>query len=119
MSILVSKNANVLIVMPVGRLDAYSAPEADERIAEHINEGERYIVVDFAQANYISSAGLRVLINAVKKLKSLGGAFALCNPSSSIQQVLEMSGLSDVIPVFGSLQDAIRAASPGTSSPAP
>ena len=118
MSILVTKNNDVLIVMPVGRLDAYSAPEADERIAQHINEGARHIVMDFAQANYISSAGLRVLINAVKKLKSLGGAFALCNPSGSIQQVLEMSGLSDVIPMFGSLQEAIRTMPGGAGTPA-
>jgi anti-sigma B factor antagonist len=108
MSISSSKNAGVLIVKPNGRLDTHTSPEADALIASAIEQGETRILVDFAVTDYISSAGLRVLLKATKQLKQAGGAFALCNANEQIREVLEISGFATIMHCYGNLEEAER-----------
>ena len=111
MSILSSKEAGVLIVMPGIRLDTQTSPEIDQTIVEAIAQGETRILVDFAKTTYISSAGLRVLLKATKQLKQSGGAFGLCNASEQIREVLEISGFATIIACYASLDEALQALS--------
>lgn len=108
MSISTRKSNNVLIVMPSGRLDTHTSPEADQLIASVIEQGETRILVDFGQTDYISSAGLRVLLKATKQLKQAGGAFGLCNANEQIREVLEISGFATIMPCYGTLEEAER-----------
>lgn len=108
MSILSTKNAGVLIVKPSGRLDTQTAPEADQLISSAIEQGETRLLVDFGQTNYISSAGLRVLLKATKQLKQAGGTFALCDANEQIREVLEISGFATIMPCYASLDEAMR-----------
>jgi anti-sigma B factor antagonist len=107
MSILSSKNAGVLILMPNGRLDTQSAPEADQLITGAMEQGETRILVDFGKTDYISSAGLRVLLKATKHLKQSGGAFGLCNANAQIREVLEISGFATIMSCYTSLDEAL------------
>ena len=109
MSILSSKKAGVLIVMPDIRLDTQTAPATDQLIVEAIAQGETRILVDFAKTNYISSAGLRVLLKATKQLKQAGGAFGLCNASEQIREVLDISGFATIMTCYTSLDEALQA----------
>lgn len=115
MSMMSSKRDDVLIVMPQGRLDTHSSPEADQLISGAIEAGETRILVDFATTDYISSAGLRVLLKATKQLKQAGGAFGLCNANDQIREVLEISGFATIIPCHATLEDALRATGAGAS----
>jgi anti-sigma B factor antagonist len=109
MSLSSRKDQGILIVTPGGRLDTHSAPEADEMITAAIDGGERAVLVDFQQTDYISSAGLRVLLKAMKHLKQCGGGFGLCNANEQIREVLEISGFSTIIPCYGKLDEAMQA----------
>ncbi|NCA69845.1 MAG: anti-sigma factor antagonist [Sphingobacteriia bacterium] len=108
MSILSTKNEDVLIVNPNGRLDTHTSPAAEQLITNAIEQGETRILVDFAQTDYISSAGLRVLLKATKQLKQAGGSFALCNANEQIREVLEISGFATIMPCYVSLDEAMR-----------
>ena len=111
MSILSSKEAGVLIVTPGTRLDTQTAPETDQLIVDAIARGETRVLVDFAKTDYISSAGLRVLLKATKQLKQTGGAFGLCNASEQIREVLQISGFATIIASYASLDEGLRALS--------
>ena len=101
----------LVIAIPNGRLDTNNAPEAESLIVREIEKGESKIVVDFANTNYISSAGLRVILKALKLLKPRGGAVALCNANEQITEVLEITGFLTMLKCCPSLDEAIRSVS--------
>jgi anti-sigma B factor antagonist len=107
MSILTSKEQDVLIVMPGERLDTNAAPEAQKFIVEKINEGDVKIVIDFSKTQYIASSGLRVILKAAKEVKKKKGAIALCNANEQINEVLEISGFFSMFKYFSNLDEAV------------
>jgi anti-anti-sigma factor len=109
MSVLISRNRGVVIAIPSGRLDTNNAPEAEHLIVKEINDGQSRFVVDFAKTNYISSAGLRVILKTLKLLKQRDdGAIALCNANEQIHEVLEITGFLTMLKCHPSLDEAIR-----------
>ena len=108
MSVLLSEQEGVLIVMPQGRLDTNSSPEAESQVVEKIEQGLARIVYDFSKADYISSAGLRVILKSAKMVKG-EGAVAICNANEQINEVLEISGFLAIIKNVSSLEEAIEA----------
>ena len=111
MSIESHKRGGVLIVTPGARLDAQTAPVADQGITGLIEQGETRVLIDFGGTDYISSAGLRVLLKAAKRLKQAGGAFGLCNVNAQIREVLEVSGFATIMASYGSLEEGLQAVS--------
>ena len=79
-----------------GRLDTNTAPELE---AELTLDGAREVVFDFAALEYISSAGLRVLMTAHKTMAATGGAVKVLHPNAMVRGVLEMTGLGDIFMV--------------------
>ena len=108
MSLTSTKYADVLVMMPGPRLDTQTAPEADEQIATAIAEGETRILIDFAQTQYISSAGLRILLKTAKQLKR-DGAFGLCNANPQIREVLDISGFATIMPCYDAREAGLAA----------
>ena len=108
MSVLFSNNSGVLVAIPDGRLDTNNSPAAEKLIAEHIEKGETKIAVDFSKTNYISSAGLRVILKTAKILKQKGGAIVLCNANEQVNEVLEISGFLTLLKCCDSLDLAIQ-----------
>lgn len=98
---------NALIVALSGRLDTVTAPEYEKRIREIIAEGNSAFVVDFEQLDYISSAGLRVLLLTAKLLKEKNGKVCFANVNGNVRSVFEMSGFSGLFQMADSLADAL------------
>lgn len=95
------------------RLDAVTSKPVEERILGLINGGEHRLVVDLARLEYISSAGLRVLLLAAKRMKAVDGRLALCSPTDHVRQVFEISGFASVISIHASRDQAIGYVSGG------
>ena len=111
MGLLVAKKSEVIVVMPDDQLDTNTSPEAEKMLMAQIDAGETRIVIDFSKTDYMSSAGLRVILKTASLLQQQGGGFALCNANEQIVEVLEISGFLEIVNYFSSLEDAVTAVS--------
>ena len=97
MTIEIKKNAKETTVEVVGRLDTITAPVLDKTINENIN-GTKNLILDFKGLEYISSAGLRVLLGAQKKMQKIG-SMKVTNVCEEVMEVLEMTGFADILTI--------------------
>ena len=95
MTIEIKKNAEETIIEIVGRLDTITAPALDKTINEDIGETKN-LVLDVKGMEYISSAGLRILLATQKKMQKIG-SMKLTNVCEQVMEVLEMTGFADIL----------------------
>ena len=97
MNIITERNNGTTVIKLEGRLDTTTAPELEKTIND---EGEALInlVIDFKGINYISSAGLRVLLSAQKKM-NIQGSMELVNVCEDVMDILEMTGFADILTI--------------------
>ena len=95
MTIEIKRNAEETIIELVGRLDTTTAPALDKAINSDI-EGAKKLVIDFKSLEYISSAGLRVLLGAQKKMQKIG-SMKVINVCEEVMEVFEMTGFADIL----------------------
>ena len=94
MTIELKKNADQTIIEIIGRLDTTTAPALDKTINEDIGDTKN-LVLDLKNMEYISSAGLRVLLAAQKKMQKIG-AMKVINVCEEVMEVFEMTGFADI-----------------------
>jgi anti-anti-sigma factor len=109
MGLLIAKKDEVVIVMPDEQLNTNTSPEAEKMLAAQLDAGETRIVIDFSKTDYMSSAGLRVILKIASLLQEKDGTFALCNANEQIVEVLQISGFLEIVKHFSSLEEAINA----------
>ena len=95
MTIEIKKNVDETIIEIAGRLDTITAPALDKTINEDI-AGTKNLVLDVKGVEYISSAGLRVLLSAQKKMQKIG-SMKLVNVCDAVMEVFEMTGFADIL----------------------
>ena len=95
MTIEIKKNAAETIIEVVGRLDTITAPALDKTINEDIGDTKN-LVLDVKGMEYISSAGLRVLLGAQKKMQKIG-SMKVKNVCAEVMDVFEMTGFADIL----------------------
>lgn len=97
MNIEKTENGNEITLMPVGRLDSTTAPQLEAQINEDI-EGAEKLILDFQGLEYLSSAGLRVLLGAHKAFMKRGsGELVICHVNETIREVFELTGFWDIL----------------------
>lgn len=95
MNIEIKNNASETVIEIAGRLDTTTAPALDKAIREDIGDTEN-LVLDIKDLEYISSAGLRVLLSAQKQMQKIG-SMKVINACEAIMEVFEMTGFADVL----------------------
>jgi anti-sigma B factor antagonist len=95
MTIEIKKNAAETIIQIVGRLDTITAPTLDKTINEDIGDTKN-LILDMKSLEYISSAGLRVLLGAQKKMQKIG-SMKVVNVCEEVMEVFEMTGFADIL----------------------
>jgi len=108
MEINTRKEGNVLVILLKGRLDAVTAPDFDKRIEGLLSEGEKEMIINFTELEYISSAGLRSILATAKHLKAKGGRILLAELRGAVKEVFEISGFYSIFQIFGSEADALN-----------
>jgi anti-sigma B factor antagonist len=108
MEVLEKRQDGICILELLGRLDSNTSPEFEKKIFEVIDDGTRSVVVNFASLDYISSAGLRVLLKAAKELKRSDGKIVLCSMKDYIKEVFEIAGFVSLFPIASSVVDAVN-----------
>ncbi len=97
MNIQKTVNGSTLVVELEGRLDTTTSPKLEEELRNSIN-GITSLVIDFEKLEYISSAGLRVLL-AMQKIMNKQGEMLLKNVSETVMEVLEVTGFIDILTI--------------------
>lgn len=101
------QRGDILIVRPGGRLDSSSSPELERLLTEQLDTGCKRLVLDFSRLEYISSAGLRVVLLAGKKLRASQGRMVLVGLQEMVREVFDMSGFLTLFAVTDTLDEGI------------
>ena len=101
------RQRGAVIVAPVGRIDSTTSASLDQHLLELAAAGERRIVIDLAGVDYISSAGLRVVLSLAKRMRENKGGLALCALGESVRRVFELSGLLPLFGITASREEAV------------
>jgi len=121
MEVTVHKTADIVTLSLAGKLDSTTAKTFEEKILTRIDSGDRRFIIDVAELEYISSAGLRVFALAGKRLNGANGKLVLCGFKKTIpyytlnripdpvREVFDTSGFSSIFPTYGSHDDATEA----------
>jgi anti-anti-sigma factor len=94
----------VLTVSPAGSIDAFTAAELTAFIAQH--SGSTQMVLDLAQVDFMSSAGLRVILATAKEARQRGGDLRLAAPQEGVLKTLKMAGFTSIVKTFNTVEEA-------------
>ncbi len=99
------KRSNIIRV--VGRVDASNYQDLEATLKSYIDSGRVHLVLEMDGTEYLSSAGVRVLISAQKALKPRGGRLAIAQPSERVKEVLDLAGLDPLFPIYDNTVAAV------------
>ena len=97
MTIEIKRQADATVIELVGRLDTNTAPALEKTISEDIGDAKN-LVLDVKGLEYISSAGLRVLLSAQKKFQKVG-SMKLIHVCEAVMEVCEITGFADILTI--------------------
>ena len=107
--------ADAVVLAPAGRIDQNSADSFRAALAPHMERcatGQDRVVLDLSRVDYISSAGLRVLMLARKQAKVQGGSLAVAGLGPVVKEIFEISRFTVVFDIHQTVRDALAALSP-------
>ena len=95
------------VVTVSGRVDSNTAPAFDEALKDVIEGGQHNLVLELSGVEFMSSAGLRAMVSALKACKSGGGNLAVASPSKRAVDVMDLAGLTLLFSLFDDLTAAV------------
>jgi anti-sigma B factor antagonist len=108
MNIRENKSGKVNIVSIQGSIDALTAEQITDRLNEVIARGEVHLVLDLGQVDFMSSAGLRMILGALKKTRQKGGDLYIAATQTGVARLLKMSGFVTISCTFDSVEEAVK-----------
>lgn len=108
MDALVYPYPHARVIMVIGVIDAMTQEDLAALINRQVREGAANLVLDLGQVNFMSSAGLRVMIQAVKILRDQNGDLRLAAPQPPVAKMLDLCGMDCLLEVYPSVEEAVR-----------
>ena len=108
MDVNITEKQDAFIVSVRGRLDAVTAPELEKTISNCADSDKSKIILDFNELEYISSAGLRVVLVTAKKMKAKQGELLVSGLKDTVKDVFELSGFYSIIKIFDTAEAALE-----------
>ena len=108
MEIIEEKQDAISIFKLNGRLDSNTSQGFEKKIFDAISDGSKNMIVDFKDLDYISSAGLRVILKATKALNREEGKIMLCTMQDYVKEVFEIAGFDSFLPIVGTMAEALK-----------
>jgi anti-sigma B factor antagonist len=99
----------VTIVSFEGKLDTNTCPEAEVHLKGLLDQGVKKLLVDFKSLDFVSSAGLRILLASAKRLETSGGELRVCSLNEIVHEIFEISGFSVILNVCADEEEALKA----------
>jgi len=101
------KIGNITVLSLKGSIEATTTPKITEFIQAQIAKGNVKLVADFSGVDYTSSAGLRVLLGAIKETRSKSGDLRLAGVQPDVQKVLNLSGFTNILKTYADVNSAV------------
>jgi anti-anti-sigma factor len=108
MQVETKKESGITTVSIKGRMDAVTTPEIESRLTQLVDGGEKRLLINMGELEYISSAGLRALLATAKRLKSEQGDIAFANLGGHVREVFEISGFYSIFKVYDSIEAGLE-----------
>jgi anti-sigma B factor antagonist len=108
MELKINKIGDIVTIILEGRIDANVAPDIEHKILSLISEGAYELVADLSEVIFISSAGLRALITALKEAKRKKGDLRLAGVKGRVLEVFEITGFSTIFQIYGNVEESIQ-----------
>ncbi len=106
---IIQKEENGIVSIAIkGRLDADSSPEAEKVVKDVLKGQTTRLLFDLSSLEYLSSAGLRVLLGAAKEMRRRDGKIVLCALNAFVKEIFEVSGFQSLIPIEDSVESGIE-----------
>ena len=100
------RQPQAVVISVAGSIDALTAGEMGRFFSEQLGSGEARIVADLSQVDFMSSAGLRAFLGALKESRQKGGDLHIAAPQPGVEKILKMSGFTSILKVYPSVQEA-------------
>jgi anti-anti-sigma factor len=107
LDITVAQVDNTQVITLRGRLDSSTSAEFESQALGSLTADQPRLVISFSELNYISSAGLRVILILAKKIRQTHGRLALCEMSPAIREVFDISGFLSILTVRNTQAEAL------------
>ncbi len=105
------KTGEILVITPIDhRMDAYGAVDFKEKISSFINEGNKRLVLDLSEVDFIDSSGLGSIISALKMMGS-NGNMVICSVKSTVMSMFKLTRMDKVFQIFNTKEQALAALS--------
>jgi anti-anti-sigma factor len=108
MEINISKEKGIPVVSVKGRIDAVTAADFEKNLSDLIASGEKTVIVNLGELEYISSAGLRSILATAKRLKTESGKMVFAGLKGPVEEVFKISGFYSIFTIFESVEVAFN-----------
>jgi anti-anti-sigma factor len=108
METVVEEKGDVVVIRVNGRLDAASSPQLEKKVNSIIETGHFKLLLNMSGVDYLSSAGMRLMLSVSKKLKHLEGKVVACNLSEDVMEVIKMAGFHQVLELYSSEEEGLN-----------
>lgn len=99
---------DTIVIHCEGRLDATTTIKLENAINQLIDSKKIRVIVDFNKVDYLSSAGMRLLLSMTKRLKTLNGQLVLCGIHDDVMEIIKMAGFEQILNIYYSQDEAVR-----------
>jgi anti-sigma B factor antagonist len=107
MEIVEKRENDICILTPVGRLDVNTSESFREHLLQVISDGTKNIILDCQSLDYISSGGLRVVLEGAKRVWQMEGKMVLCSLKDYIKEVFEVIQFDAFLPIAETVEEAL------------
>jgi anti-anti-sigma factor len=108
MEIQAEPHQQILVVTLAGSFDAVTAGQAQSYIATQLAGAQHQVVLDLSQVDFVSSSGVRVILEVLKQARQMGGDLRLAAAQPGPQRTLEISGMVRVLKTYPSIDEAVH-----------
>jgi len=108
MDIVSRDDSSATLISVKGRIDAMTSPEFEDYLSNLLQqEKKNNLIINLGELEYISSAGLRVILSVAKKVKANQGNLLFCGLQGSAKEIFEMSGFCSILQVLDTEEEAL------------
>lgn len=108
MNITKDDRKGLVVLRCEGRLDATTSPQLEDEINHLLDQERTKILIDFSGIDYLSSAGMRLLLSATKRLKNKRGKLSIFSIHEEVREIINMAGFEKVLAIYSSEEEAVR-----------